>query len=85
MIEKTVTLHPKMALHARPAAKFVQAAKLFQAKITVEKDGKTASAISPISLMGIDAGKGATVILRADGDDEESAIEVLSKLLTDGS
>lgn len=84
MIEKTVTLHPDMALHARPAAKFVQAAKHFDARITVENDGKVANAISPISLMSIDAGKGSTVIIRADGNDEIDAIETLSKILVDG-
>lgn len=81
MIERTVTLHPEMALHARPAAKFVQAAKSFSSKITVSKDGRTANAVSPISLMSIDAGKGSTVILQADGSDEELAIETLGKML----
>jgi len=84
MTEQSVTLHPEMALHARPAAKFVQAAKRFDARITVEKDGKVANAISPISLMGIDAGKGSTVIIRAEGADEVIAVETLMKILVDG-
>ena len=84
MIEKTVTMHPEMALHARPAAKFVQAAKQFDSKITVEKDGKSANGNSPISLMSIDAGKGSTVTIKADGPDEVLALETLEKILMGG-
>lgn len=84
MIEKTVTLHPEIALHARPAARFVQAARKYSSKITVEKDGKSASAISPIALIGIDAGKGATVVIKADGADEAEALDELASILTAG-
>lgn len=84
MIETTVTLHPELALHARPAAAFVKLAKSFNATITVEKDGQSAKANSIISLIGIDAGKGSTVTLHADGPEEDAAVEALSSFLQNG-
>lgn len=77
-------MHPDLALHARPAAKLVQLARQFSASITIEKEGKRASAVSPISIMGIDAGKGSTVTVAADGEDEVEAVARISQFLSDG-
>ncbi|MHB1459796.1 MAG: HPr family phosphocarrier protein [Armatimonadota bacterium] len=85
MTELTVTMHPELALHARPAAQFVKLAKQFDALITVEKEGSVAKANSIISLIGIDAGKGSTVTIKADGSDESAAVEALAKFLQEGS
>lgn len=81
MTELSVTMHPDLALHARPAAKFIQLVKGFDAVITVTKDGNTANAKSIIALIGIDAGKGSTVTIRADGPDETAAVQTLARFL----
>lgn len=77
-------MHPELALHARPAAQFMKLAKQFDAVVTVEKDGSVAKANSIISLIGIDAGKGSTVTIKAEGPEESEAIEALAKFLQEG-
>ncbi|HEY3298156.1 MAG TPA: HPr family phosphocarrier protein [Armatimonadota bacterium] len=81
--EKTVTMHPDFSLHARPAARFVQLAKSFDAKVTVKKDERSADARSAIALMGLDAGNGATITICADGAQAAEAVEALAALVVE--
>lgn len=80
-LDRTVTLHPEYALHARPAARFVQLAKSFDAKVTVTKGDRSAPATSAIALMALDAGKGSTIVIHTEGSQESEAIEALSALV----
>lgn len=82
-IEKTVTLHPAFSLHARPAARFVQMAKGFDAKVSVVKGDRSADAKSAIALMGLDAGKGSTIVIKAEGQQAEEAVNALTSLVTE--
>jgi len=80
--EKTVTISDPGGLHARPAARFVEVARCFQAEITVERmSGPSANAKSIMSLLALGAENGTTVTIRADGPDAEEAVAVLSALL----
>lgn len=81
MVERTVTLGSKSGLHARPAAIFVQNAKGFQCQITLSKNNKTVNAKSILSVLTLGAEQGEQVVLKADGDDAEMAIDRLSTLL----
>lgn len=81
MPERTVTLGSKSGLHARPAAIFVQNAKSFQCAITLSKDEKKANAKSILSVLTLGAERGEQVVLHADGEDAETAIEKLATLL----
>ena len=81
MPERTVTLGSKSGLHARPAAVFVQNAKGFQCAITLSKDGKKANAKSILSVLTLGAEQGEQVLLHADGEDAETAVEKLAALL----
>ncbi|HYK84401.1 MAG TPA: HPr family phosphocarrier protein [Ktedonobacteraceae bacterium] len=80
-MERTVTLGSKSGLHARPAAIFVQHAKEFRSQITVAKNDKTVNAKSILSVLTLGAEQGDQVLLVANGEDAEQAIDKLSTLL----
>jgi phosphotransferase system HPr (HPr) family protein len=80
-MERTVTLGSKSGLHARPAAVFVQNAKGFQSQITLTKNEKMANAKSILSVLSLGAEQGDQVVLKANGDDAESAVDKLAELL----
>ncbi|HET7641822.1 MAG TPA: HPr family phosphocarrier protein [Ktedonobacteraceae bacterium] len=80
-MERAVTLGSKSGLHARPAAVFVQQAKGFQSQITLAKNDKTANGKSILSVLTLGAEQGDQVMLKADGDDAQIAIDKLASLL----
>jgi phosphocarrier protein HPr len=80
-MERTVTLGSKSGLHARPAAIFVQNVKGFQSQVTLTKNEKTVNAKSILSVLSLGAEQGDQVVLKANGDDAESAIDKLATLL----
>jgi phosphocarrier protein HPr len=81
IMERTVTLASKSGLHARPAAVFVQQAKGFQSQITLSKNDKTANGKSILSVLTLGAEQGDQVMIKADGDDAQLAIDKLASLL----
>lgn len=82
MIEREVVIVPANGIHGRPAAKFVKEAKSFTSEVTIVKGEIEASAKSLLRIMTLDAKQGDTVVIRADGADEEAAVEALSNLLS---
>ena len=82
MVEKEATVLPEAGLHARPASLFVKTAKQFSSSITVVKDGQEANAKSPMKLMTLGAKKGDGILIRAEGEDEEEAVDALVKLIS---
>jgi phosphotransferase system HPr (HPr) family protein len=83
--EEEVTIVPEEGLHARPAAEFVKAAKEYNSDIKVVKDGNEANAKSSLNLMSLGATKGDKLVIRAEGEDEEAAVERLSSLITEAT
>jgi phosphocarrier protein FPr/phosphocarrier protein len=69
-------------LHARPAARVADTAKRFTSDITIEANGKSASARSPTALMGLNVKKGDRVTVIAAGEDSGAALDALAALLT---
>lgn len=80
-IERTATIGSKSGLHARPAAIFVQKAKSFQCQLTLVKNEKTANAKSILSVLSLGVKQGEQIVLQANGDDAEAAVETLGILL----
>lgn len=83
MLEVTLTVEHPVGLHARPAAIFVQTAKKFQSDVRVEHGERRANAKSILNVIGLGAGQGAEIVLRAEGEDEDQAIEALVALIND--
>jgi len=81
LIERRVQVVNKLGLHARAAAKLVQAASVHSAKIFLEKDGQEVNGKSIMGVMMLAASQGTELTLRADGEDEEQAMETLVQLI----
>ncbi|WP_163132351.1 HPr family phosphocarrier protein [Agarivorans sp. Alg241-V36] len=81
MFEKSVVITAENGLHTRPAAQFVKEAKAFSSDITVESNGKSASAKSLFKLQTLGLTKGTSVVIRAEGEDEAAAVEKLVALM----
>jgi phosphotransferase system HPr (HPr) family protein len=82
MAEREVTVVPEAGLHARPAAKFVKTAKGYSSDIVVIKDGTEVNAKSSLRLMTLGAKHGDKITIRANGEDEEAAVEALADLIS---
>lgn len=83
MLERRVTVASKVGLHARPAALVAKAAAEQPVKITIRKDGITdpVEAGSILGLMTLGAAQGDEVILAAEGDGAEAALDHLAGLV----
>jgi phosphocarrier protein len=84
MREESVTIQNKLGLHARAAAIFSKQAAEFSSKIEVTKNQMKVNGKSIMELLTIAAVKGCNISIRADGDDEEHAINALVSLVNDG-
>ena len=65
-------------LHARPAARFVQAASRFASRIVIRQDGREADAKSLIALLGLTIRPSTEITLSADGPDADDALAALA-------
>ncbi|PKL02710.1 MAG: HPr family phosphocarrier protein [Synergistetes bacterium HGW-Synergistetes-2] len=81
MMEKQVVVRNPHGLHARPAAKFVQAASSVPEDVIIEKNGKTANAKSILSIMSLGVSKGDTVTLTVAGESGETLLQTLEGIL----
>lgn len=84
MVEKKVCITNEIGLHARAASKFLNEAVKYKSNIEFIKDNKKYSGKSIISILSLSAHKGCELILRCDGEDEQSALEKLSELIETG-
>ena len=84
MSERVVTIVNARGLHARAAAKFVTVSERYDAAVEVIYDGQSVYASSIMGLLMLGAAMGATVMLRAEGDDKEAALDALESLIAAG-
>lgn len=82
MINKEVILQNKTGLHARPASLFVKEASKYISEIKVIKDEKEYNAKSMIGVLSMGAAKGDRIIIKAEGADEETAVNSLIELIS---
>ncbi len=79
MAQRRVVVGSRVGLHARPAALFVQAASKLPVKVTVAKEGgDPVDARSILSVLGLDVRGGQEIVLTAEGDGAEQALEELA-------
>lgn len=84
MVEQLVTIRNAPGLDARPAGVLSQAASQFSSNIYIQKGLMKVNAKSIMGIMMLGASQGTQLTIRAEGPDEEEAIEALSKLVEDG-
>jgi len=81
MVERAVLVQNEHGIHARPAAEIVKAAGKFRANITIIRDDLEVNGKSIMGVMMLAAECGATVVIRAEGDDAEAAVETLAGVI----
>ena len=84
VVSRTVKIVNRRGLHARAAARLVNAAEQFSASVDVVRDGQVVSARSIMGLMMLGAGMGSQIELRAEGFDAHEALEAISALIEAG-
>ena len=81
-MERRVVVGSRVGLHARPAALFVRAAAAAPVKVTIAKPGgDPVDARSILMVLGLDVRGGEEVVLAAEGDGAEQALEDLAALV----
>ncbi|WP_199433181.1 HPr family phosphocarrier protein [Qaidamihabitans albus] len=82
MPQRTVTVASKVGLHARPAALVAKAAAAQPVTITIAKNGGSpVPAGSVLNLMTLGAGHGDEVVLSADGEGAQQALDEVAELI----
>ncbi|HUN68327.1 MAG TPA: HPr family phosphocarrier protein [Burkholderiales bacterium] len=73
----------KLGLHARASAKLTQIASGFKSEIWLSRSGRRVNAKSIMGVMMLAAGKGASILIEADGEDADAALAAVLKLIAD--
>ena len=81
MITKEVVVRCESGLHNKQATYFVQKANEFDCSIWVESGTRKMNAKSLLGIMSLGVVTGATVMLSAEGNGAQEAIEALEGLL----
>ena len=84
MVRVELLITNKLGLHARAAGRFVQAAAPFSSEIWIRKGNNRVNGKSIMGILTLAAARGDTVILEADGPDEEQALATLRDLVRSG-
>ncbi len=86
MLEQCVTIKNRLGLHARAAAVLVRTASVFRCDIRLERaDGSaTADAKSILSVLLLAAARGTELRVKAQGEDEQEAINQICGLIAAG-
>lgn len=84
MVERSVQIVNKLGIHARPAAEIVKTAAKFKSGITIVRDDMEVNGKSIMGVMMLAAECGAAIVLRAEGADEDAAIDALAAVIADG-
>ncbi len=81
MTTEEIVLVNALGLHARAAARLVQVASRFRARITLSKDGRTVDAKSILGVLMLSGAAGERLVLAAEGEDEKEAVAALATLV----
>lgn len=82
LVKKRLIVKNKQGLHARPAALFVQIANKFDARITVKRNEEEVNGKSIMGILMLGAEQGSLITIEAEGEDAETAILELERLIT---
>ncbi len=81
MIEKNIVIINKLGLHARAAAKLTGLTARFSSAISIRKDGRCVDGKSIMSVMMLAASKGTELVISAEGEDEQEALNAVEHLI----
>jgi phosphocarrier protein len=83
MKKRELLIENKLGLHARAAAQIVKTASGYISRILLTKDGVEVDGKSIMGIMMMAAAKGSTILVQADGGDEDRALDGMEKLFKD--
>ena len=78
-----VLIANRLGLYARAAAKLTHVASGFHCDIWLSRSGRRVNAKSIMGVMMLAAGKGAEVLIEAEGADADAALAALAALIAD--
>ncbi|AIF68236.1 MULTISPECIES: phosphocarrier protein HPr [Terribacillus] len=81
MQEKTFTITSETGIHARPATLLVNKAGQFNSEIELAFKERKVNLKSIMGVMSLGVPQGAQVVITADGNDEEAALEGIQEVL----
>jgi phosphocarrier protein HPr len=83
MPDRRVTVVTPIGLHARPALIFTQTAAASPVQVRIGRPGgEPVDAASILSVLGLDVRGGEDVVLGADGEGADEALDTLAALLS---
>ena len=82
-VSQQVEICNRRGLHARASAKFVGLASELPAKVEVEKDGNRVCGTSIMGLMMLGAAMGDSIVIHAEGEEANDALQKLVALVED--
>ncbi|MEY2802172.1 MAG: HPr-like protein Crh [Pseudomonadota bacterium] len=83
MIQSTTTISNKLGLHARASAKLTKLAGSFPCEVWISKGERRVNAKSIMGVMMLAAGLGSEVVLEAEGEQAQEAVDALLALIHD--
>jgi phosphocarrier protein HPr len=83
MRQQEVEIVNELGLHARASAKLTQLASGFKSEIWIARNGRRVNAKSIMGVMMLAAGRGSTVAIETEGEDEAEAMQALVKLIAE--
>ena len=81
MLSAELTIVNKLGLHARASAKLTQVANSFRCDVWLSRNGRRVNAKSIMGVMMLAAGKGASIMVEAEGADAGAALAALRELI----
>lgn len=82
MTQKAIEIKLRGGLEARPVAVLVQVASKYDSTIYIEVEGKKINAKSIMGMMSLGLNSGEQVVVTADGNDEQVAVEDIERFLS---
>jgi phosphocarrier protein HPr len=83
MQKRDIEIVNKLGLHARASAKLTQLATRFKCEVNLERNTRRVNAKSIMGVMMLAAGKGVTIVIETDGEDEVAAMDGIVALIND--
>lgn len=84
MLTKTVVINNPTGLHLRPAGNLCKEAVKYKSKIQFNYRNNTTNAKSVLSVLAACVKQGESIELVIEGDDEEEAMENITRVIEEG-
>ena len=81
MAEAELLIRNELGLHARACALFVKTASKFRSEVMVSRDDLQVNGKSIMGVMMLAAEAGSTIVVSAEGPDENEAVKALQELV----